>query len=492
MRCGESASSPLGFQQAGQGAVGGPLKKSPVHPASQRVHRLQPVFRIASFALALGAVSACCQSETLGLDSDFPQIDSRLALKASGRERLYSLPRCCWPDHAADESSLPDRSGEALLSGLDALSADRFALLANRSFALLTNATGRDRELTSGLELMVAAGVPPALLLEPEHGLYGHLDRPLDGFSVESRYGIRILSLYSERKRPRPQDLEGVDLIVVDLDNLPIRCYTYISSLSYIMEVAEQLNIELMILDRPNPYGFWRAQGAFLREEYRSFISEAPVPFLYSLSPGEYARYLAAMRLPRLRLSVVEVAGYSRDDADAPLRRGWINPSPNIPSMEAALVYPAIVFFEGIEYSLGRGTTRPFVYSGAPWLDSARVVAELRALKLPGVQIAETTFEPQGAVFSGETCRGVQIIPTSERFDPLRTGYEYMRIVRRLHPEEFKLRRGEGGRYWLDLLWGGDGFRRALEKDQDYEAFRASWQGEADAFERLVQRFRLY
>lgn len=446
-------------------------------------------------ALSIGAcLQACCGASSLRISDDLPLVESILDREtlAGDRVSLYSLPACCWPENEEEGELLPTRASGPLFTGLDAVSLDRFALLRNRSFALLTNATGRDRTLTTGLELMIQNGVRPALVFEPEHGLYGALDREsADGFTIEPRFGLRVLSLYSARRKPDPAHLEGIDLIVVDIDNLPVRCYTYISTLTYLLEISDRLGIEVLILDRPNPYGFWKAQGSYLNEEYRSFVAEAPTPFLYSLTPGEYARFVADLRYHQLKLSIVRVAGYERDDRDAPLRRSWINPSPNIPSLEAALIYPGLVFFEGVDFSLGRGTTRPFVYSGAPWLNSAEATRRLRALNLPGVQITETAFEPTASVFRGRLVHGVQITPTSRSFDPLRTGYEYMRIVRELHPDEFRLRKS-GARYFIDSLWGGPQYREAIEADLPYAEFRKGWAREAEQFEELVEPYRLY
>ncbi len=290
---------------------------------------------------ALAHASACCTtSEIRWHDGAEPQrtilgIDDR----AEGRVSFYDLPSSCWPDDSAAAAAsaepgdlLPNRSEDPIFTGLDAGSLDNFALLRDRRFALLTNATGLDRNLDRGLELMLDAGVRPELVFEPEHGLYGYLDEPgPDGIQRDRKHGLRVLSLYSKRRKPSPRHLEGIDLIVIDIANLPVRCYTYISTLTYLMEAAEENGIELLILDRPNPYGFWEAQGSFLQEGYVTFVGAAPVPFLYSLTPGEYANYMADLRFHKLKLSIVKVAGYDRAEIDAPLRKSWINPSPNIP-----------------------------------------------------------------------------------------------------------------------------------------------------------------
>lgn len=409
-----------------------------------------------------------------------------------GRIVLYSLPKASWPRRILTGRLLPHLSGRPLFTGLDSLSQDNFSLLGGRSFGLLTNSTGLDRNLKSGLDLMLEAGVKPALVFEPEHGLFGHSDQEgPDGIRYDHARGLRILSLFAKRKKPAAHHLTGLDMIVVDIQSLPVRCYTYISTLTYLMEAAEKYGIELMILDRPNPYGFWEAQGSMLDPRFASFVGTAPVPFLFSLTPGEYAYYMAATRFRRLNLSVLRVAGYERKHVDGVLRQSWINPSPNIPSVEAALVYPGLVFFEGTNFSLGRGTTRPFVYSGAPWLDSRTVVDELRKLKLPGVQIAEVVFTPTASNYKGQTCKGVQILPVSTSFDPLRTGYEYMRIIRINHPHRFRII-GRRGKYFMDRLWGGLGYRSAISNYYTWDYFKASWKDEAARFEDQVENYRLY
>ncbi len=449
----------------------------------------------------------CCWSGTI----HFPYLpESRskfdFDLRRDGQIRIYSLPNCCWPksENASKDSGrisgkrggktlLPYRSNVRFFNGLDLLAIDNFALLRGRSFALMTNASGKDRHLQSSLEIMIQAGLRPDLLLEPEHGLYGDLDVPgPSGIRREARYGLSILSLYGARYRPSRQHLKNIDTIVVDVMNLSVRCYTYISTLTYLMEAAEESGIELMILDRPNPYSFWPVQGSLLRKGYESFVSLAPVPFLYAMTLGEYALYMADLRFHKLYLEVVRVAGFKRKNIRTFLRHSWINPSPNIPSLETALVYPGLVFFEGVNFSLGRGTTRPFVYSGAPWLDSRRVVEQLRKLKLPGVEVSEVVFRPSASIYKNRLNRGIQITPVSTLFDPLRTGYEYMSIVRRLHRRQFRFLKRKDGRYFIDKLWGGPSYRWAILKNLSYDQFKSTWEKEARHFEQLTEKYRLY
>ena len=408
------------------------------------------------------------------------------------RIRLLSISDSHVPDEETEDRLLPIRRQGRVLSGLDLLEIDDFRMLRNRRFALLTNATGLNRNLVPGLDLLVNAGVRPSLILEPEHGLYSHEDQYLPGgFREESRYGIRLLSLYSAQKKPRDYQLQGIEAIVIDIQNLPVRCYTYISTLTYLMEAAEDNNIEIIILDRPHPYGFWKASGPYLKSGYESFVSLAPVPYLYSMTMGEYALYMAKSRFRKLKLSVVKVKNYDRDDSEISLQRAWINPSPNIPDLETALVYAGVVFFEGTNVSLGRGTTRPFVYSGAPWMDADSVLAELRRLKLPGVRFARTVFTPTASLYRGITCYGIQIIPVSYEFDPIQTGFEYMKILHRPHPE-FHFKRRGSRQYFTDYLWGDSTYREAVLEDADFKQFRRTYVQDGIHFEELTEEIRLY
>ncbi|MCB1165882.1 MAG: DUF1343 domain-containing protein [Leptospiraceae bacterium] len=449
--------------------------------------------RYSSYILLLAAVITSCYGSCStgplypGLEHSILDIQHRDGV----RIRLFTLSDSDVPEPEEESDLLPIRRQGRVLSGLDILEIDDFRLLRNKSFALLTNATGLNRNLIPDLDLLMQAGVRPSLILEPEHGLYSHEDQFLPGgIRTEGRYGIPLLSLYSTTRKPRADQLEGLDMIVVDIQNLPVRCYTYISTLTYLMEAAEASNIEIVILDRPHPYGFWKATGPYLRSGYESFVSLAPVPYLYSMTMGEYALYMAQSRYRNLRLSILEVKNYEREDADIALQRAWINPSPNIPDLETALVYAGVVFFEGTNVSLGRGTTRPFVYSGAPWMDADAVLQELRKLNLPGVSFARAVFTPTASLYRGQTCRGIQIIPRSYEFDPIRTGFEYMKILHRLH-WQFQFQR-RGAHYFTDYLWGDSGYREAVLEGQSFSDFHRTYVQDGIQFEELTKDLRLY
>lgn len=376
-------------------------------------------------------------------------------------------------------------------NGLDVVAATNFSLLEGRRFALFTNATGRDRELNSILDLMIDSGIKPSLILEPEHGLYGAEDTlSFNSLRIDSSSGIQILNLYSGLKRPTAARLQGIDTLVVDLQNLPVRCYTYATTLTYLLEDAEQAGVEVLILDRPHPYGIWKPAGSILDKNFESFVGTAPVPFLYTMTPGEYSIYMAKHRFTKLKLRVVRVEGFKPKTVDWVLAATWVNPSPNIPDLESALVYVGLVFFEGTNISLGRGTTRPFVYSGAPWINEKLVLSELRKLELKGVKYGTVNFIPSTSLYSGQTVRGIQFHPFSNEFDALRTGYEYMRIIKRLHPDQFRI--NGISNFFIDKLWGSALYRQSIEADLSYDEFRSIWQTEATSFDEFAKDSRIY
>lgn len=390
------------------------------------------------------------------------------------------------------KNELYNSSIEDVITGLDIAEASEFSFLKKVPFALLTNSTGVNKKLNTILDILIQMNKKPSLLLEPEHGIFGSEDEVFTQLiRYENHYHIPILNLYSKIKKPPLVYLENIDSIVIDIQNLPVRCYTYISTLTYILEAANLLQKEVIILDRPHPYGIWKPMGNFLQENYISFVGEAPVPFLYSLTPGEYAIYMALYKYKNLKLKILRMENFYPNDINWTLASTWINPSPNIPNLESALMYVGMVFFEGTNISLGRGTTKPFIYTGAPWLDHNQILKELKKLPLQGIKLGLVEFRPTFSIYSGQLCKGIQFYPISLNFDPLRIGYEYMRIIKKIHPDKFQFRYSKN-EYFIDKLWGSDTYRKAIENDLDYDEFKSLWQSESEFFYEIKQNFELY
>ncbi|MCS7205589.1 MAG: DUF1343 domain-containing protein [Leptospiraceae bacterium] len=390
------------------------------------------------------------------------------------------------------KNKIYDISTYEVITGLDIAEKSNFEFLEEHSFALFTNATGLNRNLKSTLDILIENGYFPKLLIEPEHGIYSAEDQKFSSIiRIEKTYSIPILSLYSEIKKPPLALLKDIDTILIDLKNLPVRCYTYVSTLTYLLEVADQLHKEVIILDRPHPYGIWKPMGGFLQEEYRSFVGEAPVPFLYNLTPAEYSIFLTKYKLKNLKLKIIKMEYFDPKDTQWVLGNIWINPSPNIPDLETALIYPGLVFFEGTPLSVGRGTTKPFIYSGAPWLNHKEVIQELQKLSLKGIKVGLVEFRPTYSVYKGELCKGIQIHPISKELNPLEIGYEYMRIIRKLHPDKFYFKQSQE-QFFIDKLWGSDLYRKSIEHDLNYKEFENLWKSESLVFEDLIKDILIY
>lgn len=379
-----------------------------------------------------------------------------------------------------------------VITGLDISEITKFNFLKNTKFALFTNSTGVNHQLKSTLEILKENQFFPEVLLEPEHGIFGAEDSISEQtIRIEKTLNIPIISLYSKIKKPPLEYLKNINSIVIDIQNLPVRCYTYITTLTYILEAADLLQKEVIVLDRPHPYGIWNSAGHFLEEGYDSFVAEAPVPFLYSLTPGEYSIYMSIYKFKNLKLKIIRMENFDPNNINWTLANTWINPSPNIPNLESALIYAGLVFFEGTNVSLGRGTTKPFIYSGAPWMDNTKVLNELRKLNLKGVKFGLVEFYPTTSLYKNQKCKGIQIYPISNEIDPIQIGYEYLRVIKKIHPDKFEFIKSKN-QYFIDKLWGSNSYRKAIENDLSYSEFKKLWISESNYFDEISKEFRIY
>jgi uncharacterized protein YbbC (DUF1343 family) len=345
---------------------------------------------------------------------------------------LGAAASCAAPaEDAPDAGSEPRPAGTAgagevqVLPGLDVLLADSLHLVRGKRIGLVTNHTGVSSLFPVGAPDSVRSGVNilhehPELdlvaLYSPEHGLSGAIEA---GVRIESgrheSTGLPIYSLYTDAKGPLPHMLEGVDVLLFDIQDVGARYYTYVYTMAFSMQAAGQAGIPFVVLDRPNPIGGVLVQGSVLDPAFASFIGMYPVPMRHGMTPGELARLYRGAFGVDVELHVVPVAGWRRavwyDEIGLP----WTPPSPNMPSLESATHYPGTCLFEGTNLSVGRGSENPFQWIGAPWLDGVELAARLNAYSLPGVRFEAVTFTPQNpgdAKWPGTTVQGVRIIAT--------------------------------------------------------------------------------
>jgi uncharacterized protein YbbC (DUF1343 family)/CubicO group peptidase (beta-lactamase class C family) len=377
-----------------------------------------------------------------------------------------------------------------VLAGVDVLLADGFALLAGKRVGLVTHAAGRARDGRSTVEILSSdeakkAGVKLVALFSPEHGILSDADARV-GDQVHPGTGLAVHSLYGERRRPRREDLVGVEALVVDLQDVGSRFYTYITTAGYLLEEAARSKVPLVVLDRPDPIGGAAVEGPVADADRISFTVPYAIPVRYGMTPGELLRMVAAEQTPPAKVEVVKMRGWGRALWYDETGLEWVNPSPNIRSLTEATLYPGIGLLETTNLSVGRGTDTPFEVVGAPWLDGRRLEAVLSTRKLPGVTFTPIHFTPASSTFAGERCGGLRFTVTDrDALSPVALGIEIAVALRDLHPVHWKREK------FLDLLANRDTFER-LQKGETADSIIGSWLNKLEVFRARRARFLLY
>jgi uncharacterized protein YbbC (DUF1343 family) len=370
-------------------------------------------------------------------------------------------------------------------TGLDVLLRDRLSLLRGRRVGLIAHQASVNTRLEHAAVLLhEARGLRLTRLFAPEHGLWGAAqDHAAIAGARDPVTGLAVASLYGERREPAPAMLAGLDALVIDLQDVGSRYYTFVWTMALAMRACARAGVEVIVLDRPNPLGGDLVEGNIPEPAYASFVGLYPLPARHGLTVGEVARWLALAHGLRPRLSVIEMRGWRRrmlwEDTGVP----WVAPSPNMPTPDTARVYPGGCLFEGTNLSEGRGTTRPFEWVGAPYLDAHDYAQALEAARMPGVRFRPARFTPTFHKWAGKLCGGVQIHVTDrDRFKPFATGLAIIATARRLAPRRFAWRRPpyefERRLLPIDILLGTDRIRRALERGRPMREIEQGWAGE--------------
>jgi uncharacterized protein YbbC (DUF1343 family) len=388
-----------------------------------------------------------------------------------------------------------------ILTGLDRLLAEDKAL-AGRRYGLLAHGASVSAALVPAHVALKAAGTEtPSLLLGPEHGLYGiEQDMVPSADQVDPWTGLRVVSLYGDTESSLRADrshFRDLDLLVIDLQDVGARYYTYAATAVWTAEVALQEGCEVWVLDRPNPIGGQVVEGNLRQDGYESFVGAFQTPVRHSLTLGELMRLEAARRSWPEGLRVWTLQGWHRSMLWQQIDRLWIAPSPNIPAPQTSLVYPGLCLLEGTELSEGRGTTRPFELVGAPGIDAARLASDLNSRGLAGVRFVPTFFRPVFHKHENEVCGGVEIKVTDPwSFQPYRCGVEVLFHIRRIAPEALAWREQAyefvSDRPAIDLLTGSSELREILESGQDPTDWCDSWFDQEDQFRREIEPWLLY
>ena len=306
---------------------------------------------------------------------------------------------------------------------------------------------------------------------------------------------LPVVSLYGPRLAPPADALAAVEVILVDLQDVGTRVYTFAATLAKVMEAAAPLGKKVVVLDRPNPIGGAAVEGNLLRPEWASLVGPYPLPMRHGFTLGELARYYRVTQQIDCDLEVIPLQGWRRRDYFDATGLPWVLPSPNLPTLEGAIVYPGQVLLEGTNLSEGRGTTRPFELFGAPFLEPRQIKAILP--EIPGVILREAHFEPTFHKWAGELCQGFQLHVTDRAsFKPYYTTLALLAAIRELYPEQFAWRQPpyeyENERLPIDLLTGDAAIRLGLEQGRSAAELEASWQEDLNRFLEVRREFLLY
>ena len=385
-------------------------------------------------------------------------------------------------------------------SGLTIFLKEPPAWAAGARLGLLCHPASVGPDLTSAREL-VARRFPGQLqvLFSPQHGLLGEKQDNMIASAdfADTILCLPVVSLYGPRMTPPADALALVDVILVDLMDVGTRVYTFGATLAKVMEAAAPFGKKVVVLDRPNPIGGTQVEGNMLRPEWASFVGPYPLPMRHGFSLGELARYYNVTQGIGCDLEVIEARGWRRDDYYDATGLPWVLPSPNLPTLDGANVYPGQVLLEGTNLSEGRGTTRPFELFGAPFLEPGRILDQLQDIELPGVILRTACFEPTFHKWAGELCRGFQLHVTDRSsFKPYFTTLALLAAIRQLYPEQFAWRQPpyeyETVRLPFDLLTGDSALRIGMENGLSAAELEESWQEDLGQFMAVRRDFLLY
>jgi uncharacterized protein YbbC (DUF1343 family) len=360
-------------------------------------------------------------------------------------------------------------------NGIDRLITEDFGLKGKR-LGLITTVTGLSASLVSSIDIL-RERFNLCALFAPEHGVRGDVDAGGDVATyTDPRTGLTVYSLYGGDNRPSPAMLENIDILLIDIQDIGCRFFTFISTMFNAMEECAVAGKTFAVLDRCNPINGLDVEGNILDIGFKSFVGIAPIPQRHGLTMGELAGFFNKACGINCDLNVIMVQGWKREQFGDELGIPWVNPSPNIPSVDAALVYPGTCIFEGTNISEGRGTTRPFEMIGAPWLDAEALADTLNGQKLPGLLFRPVHYKPYTSKFKDELCKGVQIHVADRKIvSPVQAGLRMLEAIRDQDRPKFAWRPAADNRYFIDLLAGTD----MLRKGQTAEYVAACAEGGA-------------
>jgi uncharacterized protein YbbC (DUF1343 family) len=387
-----------------------------------------------------------------------------------------------------------------LHTGLERLLKEPGQWISHERIGLLCNPASVDSRLNH-TRLLIDQAFPLQLkaLYSPQHGFFAEKqDNMIESEDLlDSVLKIPVYSLYGKSRKPDARMFEPIDVLLVDLQDVGTRVYTFIYTLSYCLEAARDYGVRVIILDRPNPINGNQVEGNCLAADCASFVGRYPIPMRHGLTIGELAKLFNDYFAIGCELEVITMNGWKRDMLFADTGLPWVAPSPNLPAPVSALVYPGQVILEGTNLSEGRGTTQPFELFGAPYLDVSKVISTLENVNLPGTILRPAVFEPTSNKWQATPCKGFQIhVSDPVQFQPYATTLHLIRAVISNHAEQFEWKpppyEYEFERMPIDLIIGDRSIRERLENLDPVEEIEADWQQELNRFKEIRRDFFLY
>ena len=379
--------------------------------------------------------------------------------------------------------------------GLEILLEQKMEIVRGQRVGVVTNHSAVTSDLAHISDVLIAAGVDVRALYGPEHGVRGDV---ADGKEVPSgrdpHTGIPVYSLYGPTKKPTPEMLADIDVLLFDIQDVGARFYTYLYTMSYSLQACAQYRKKFVVLDRPNPVNGLAVEGNILDTHFASFVGLHPIAIRHGFTIGEAAQYFNSELGFGAEMEVVPCQGWKRsmyyDDTGMP----WIMPSPNLPTIEAAILYTGLCFIEGTNVSEARGTSKPFEMVGAPFVDGYKLADRMNSLELPGVRFRPTSFFPNSSKHKDTQCFGVQAhLIDRNKVQTVPLGLHLIKALHDLFPDDFQFRAsGPSGRSFFDLLLGTGKVRAAIQAGTPVAEIMASWRDEMAEFMRKRQGHLLY
>ncbi|TDL31849.1 DUF1343 domain-containing protein [Jeotgalibacillus sp. S-D1] len=397
---------------------------------------------------------------------------------------------------AGDEKVNGKGNGKKLQIGIEVLLKKERDLIEGKRVGLITNPTGVDSKLNSIVDLLYNdPKIELTALYGPEHGVRGSEQA---GSYVESyideKTGLPVYSLYGKTRKPTPEMLENVDVLVFDIQDVGSRFYTYIYTMAYAMEAAAENDIPFIVLDRPNPLGGTKVEGPVLDPKYKSFVGNYEIPLRHGMTVGELAGLFNEEFEIGADLTVVEMKGWKRNMYYEDTNLPFVMPSPNMPTFETALVYPGAALIEGTNVSEGRGTTKPFELIGAPFINADDLATELNDLDLQGVTFRAASFTPTFSKHAGKLSHGVQVhVDDRNSYKPIETGMHIVKTIQDMYPDDFTfLAENSAGIAFFDNLIGNGWVRKGLENGKSVGKLSTQWKGGLKEFKQTRKHYLLY